>query len=271
MQKMKKTFSGKKFLLALALSTTCLLGGNLAEAGANAPSVPASVQEVNSQSLDSAFLQGIYGKWQEEGVLDARTLIINADGTYELAYRGGGVSHGTVKVSMDEHPDGSKSCWYNFYEEDGTLWMGAERDGEYPVQTDLYSGHDGAMHFVRQENGCHDTGTGVHPEDYAGIWACGRCSMTITPEGNGYLAEIQWASSAAEGSRWIFPCTYDSYSAQLFCNGRGKRIDYVCDETGTCKNKIIYQNGSCTFTMREGVLFWQSPEEPNYTDIEFRR
>ena len=256
--------------MSLALGTACVLSGSAAEAGINAAEVPVFAREVSPANIDAAFLQSICGKWREEGGLNPRTLVINADGTYDLSYRGG-ASKGTVKITQEEYADGYKVSWYNFYEADGTLWMGAPRDGEYPVQTDLFSGQDGAMHFVRQENGCHDTGTGVHPEDYAGIWACGRCSMTITPEGNGYLAEIQWASSAAEGSRWIFPCTYDSYSAQLFCNGRGKRIDYVCDETGTCKNKIIYQNGSSTFTMREGVLFWQSPEEPNYTDIEFRR
>ena len=257
-------------MLALALSTACLLG-SYTEAAADTSKISATATQISPASQKDGFLQGIFGKWREEGALDARTLTISADGTYELAYRGGGVSRGTVKVATEEHPDGSQSWWYNFYEEDGTLWMGAEKDDKLPVQTDLFSGHDGAIHFVRQENGCHDTGSEVRPEDYAGIWACGRCSLTITPDGNGYLVEMQWASSAAEGTRWSFPCTYDGYSAQLFCNGRGKRIDYVCDETGTCKDKIIYQNGSSTFTMREGVLFWQSPEEPNYTDIEFRR
>ena len=255
--------------MSLALGTACVLSGSAAEAGINAAEAPVSAREVSPASIDAAFLQSICGKWREEGGLNPRTLVINADGTYDLSYRGG-ASKGTVKITQEEYADGYKVSWYNFYGADGTLWMGAPRDGEYPVQTDLFSGQDGAMHFVRQENGLHDTASEVKAKDYAGVWACGRCWITIEPKGNGYQVEMQWASSAAEGTRWSYFCTFDGYSAELFCQGRGIRTDYVYDESGAHKDKVIYRNGSGVFTMRRGVMFWHSPEEPDNGDMEFR-
>ena len=94
----------------------------------------------------SADIQGIVGTWYEADVLDSRTLTVKSDGTFELAYRGGGKQYGTVKAETAENPDGSTYIWYNFYETDGTFWAGFQKNGD--TQCDLYSGQDGAMHFT---------------------------------------------------------------------------------------------------------------------------
>ena len=260
-----------RLLLALGVAV-CLLGGGVTEAGENTAEAngTVAVQEVSPDSLDPAFLQSILGKWQEDVAKDARTLIVNADGSYVLVSREGS-SQGTIKILQEEFIGGEKVTWYNFYKQDGTFWLGFPRDGEYPVQRDLFSGQDGAIHFVRQENGCHDTGSEVQAADYAGVWTCGRCWITITPKDRGYQVEMQWASNAAEGSRWSYFCTFDGYSAQLFCEGKGTRTDYVFEESGACKEKVVYQNGSGVFTMRRGIMFWSSPEEKDTEDMEFRQ
>ena len=95
----------------------------------------------------SADLKDIAGTWNEADTLDSRTLTIKADGSYSLAFKGSGTQNGTVKLEASENPDGSKVFWYNFYDAEGKIWTGF-RKSDSP-QNDLYSGQDGAMHFVR--------------------------------------------------------------------------------------------------------------------------
>lgn len=44
---------------------------------------------------------------------------------------------------------GDREYWYNFYNVDGTFWNGFRVNSEIPLN-DIYSGQDGAMHFVRK-------------------------------------------------------------------------------------------------------------------------
>lgn len=244
-----------------------LFSGGIAVIEAAAPEV-----SVNA-TVAEASIQDIAGIWHEEGVLNSRTLTVNGDGTYELAYKGGGKAFGLVKITYEEHPDGSKTPWYSFYENDKNLWMGAARNEKQAVQTDLRLGHDGAMHFVRSaENDYNKTAKGVKAADYEGVWGCGRCTINISKERNGgYLVEVSWASSAAEGSRWLYHCTYDSYSAVLFCNGKGVKTDYRYLSEDKVENKEIYADGSTTFVMRDGVLHWLDKKENSGEDMDFFR
>ena len=114
---------------------------------ADPASASGSNAAVSTAQTASADIQGIVGIWNETDVPDSRTLTVNADGTYQLAYKGGSAQNGTVKAETAQNPDGSSYIWYNFYETDGKLWEGFQKhDG---TQNDLYSGQDGAIHFVR--------------------------------------------------------------------------------------------------------------------------
>lgn len=95
-----------------------------------------------------AYITDIVGVWNEADVLDSRTLTVNEDGTFKLEYRGGGTLSGTVKIEYEDHPDGSQTAWFIFYEEDGKMWDGFQRTNE-EIMNDLYSGHTGEPHFVR--------------------------------------------------------------------------------------------------------------------------
>ena len=126
------------------------------------------------------------------------------------------------------------------------------------------------MRFVRsEENNYHASSNSVTADDYVGVWTCGRCNATISREGAGYLVEIQWASSAAEGSRWSYPCTYDNYSGILFSNDDGTRIDYVFTEDGNGTNNMVYNDGHGVFVLRNGKLTWQDKKENAGEGIEF--
>ena len=214
---------------------------------------------LQAEAAGAADIKEIAGFWHEEGVLDARSLIISGNGNYELYSRGGGAAYGTVQVAWEQHPDGTYSPWYNFYDADGTLWMGCAKSNESP-QHDLWSGQDGALHFARNENNSA-TREGETPESYLGIWGLGRCTIDISRDGDMYMATIKWAGSASESAVWTYPCTYDPYEAVLFCRGQGVKTDYVWDEKGEMTSLEAYTDGSCTLVMREGVLTWNDEKE----------
>ena len=215
-------------------------------------------------------VQSIVGIWYEAEVLDSRTLTINADATYSLAYRGGGTAYGTVEVTHEEHPDGSLSPWYTFYEVDGAVWTSFPMDTS-TAPTDLWSEQDGAMHFIRDmSEEYHGSGQGVKSEDYEGIWGCGRCTVVISREADdNFLATVTWASSAADGSQWTYVCAYDEYAAVLVCNSVGTRTDYAFTEDGSEVISEVYNDGSCDFVMREGVLRWIDHKENAGSLMEF--
>lgn len=106
--------------------------------------------EMETDAVVDPRIRDIVGVWFEDGeqALDPRILTIQADGTYILDYKGGGSADGTIVVETEEHPDGTETVWYSFYESDGNLWTGFQRTAEQP-QNDLYSGHDGEQHFQR--------------------------------------------------------------------------------------------------------------------------
>lgn len=57
---------------------------------------------------------------------------------------------GIINLEYILKPDGNKEYWYTFYNIDGSFWKGFIASGEIPLN-DIYSGQDGATHFVREE------------------------------------------------------------------------------------------------------------------------
>lgn len=121
-----------------------------------------NISTAQAETAAAADIRKIIGTWYEADVLDSRTLTIKEDGTFELAYRGGGAQYGTVKAETAQNPDGSAVIWYNLYESDGAFLTGFQDSGS--VMNDLYSGQDGAMHFVRAaENQTAASDTDIAP------------------------------------------------------------------------------------------------------------
>lgn len=104
----------------------------------------ATLKQVGAEFSIQAYLNaapdisGIIGKWYEADALDSRTLTVNADGTFSLAYRGGGVLNGTVQPEHDK---------YIFYETNGIVWSSFPKTAA--PQNDLYSETDKNLHFIR--------------------------------------------------------------------------------------------------------------------------
>ncbi len=273
----------RKIRPALALGLAALCAGGVVGA-APAVSYAQSAVVGSSQNLTDVekSFQPIAGCWVESGVPQPRSLTIHGDGAYELVSQDGSKTFGKVLVTAEEHPDGSKSLWYSFFEDGGLtledgdtdspwfsaftsageLWAAFPKNPKAQTQVELISGQDGAMTFLRRPKEAPLTADKrVNAGDYIGVWGCGRCSVVISQEGPKYLVEIQWAGSAAEGSRWIYECTYDNYSALLFSDANGERIDYTCGEDDVIRDTMVYNDGHGSFILRDGVLTWWDAKE----------
>ncbi|MBR4628358.1 MAG: hypothetical protein IKO47_11820 [Ruminococcus sp.] len=89
------------------------------------------------------------GEWAQVDSFN-NILTVNADGSFSLKYAGGGTRFGTVKIESEEHPDGSFTYWYSFYENDGKLWTGFVCPKK-PFN-EIYSEDEGGMKFVRNDS-----------------------------------------------------------------------------------------------------------------------
>lgn len=231
---------------------------------------PVASAEADVYKSDTS-IQGLIGIWYEADVLDSRTLTVKPDYTYELAYKGGGTAFGTVGVTAEEHPDGSKSYWYMFYESDGKFWAGFAKNDDGSVQNELWSGQDGAMHFVRSLNNKYGSAESVAAKDYLGVWSVGRINAVIEKKDSDYIATVKWSTSAAQQTIWTYPCRYDANQAILTCNGMGSCVEAVYSEDGTYQAKLVYEDGSCDFVLRNGVLTWYDKKQGAGSEVELRR
>ncbi|MBE6098783.1 MAG: hypothetical protein E7197_01880 [Anaerovibrio sp.] len=259
----KSIISKLRYVLALVVVACMVLGCGQQEE---------KVQANQNDTVVDSSIQGIVGTWFEDGVLDPRTLTIKADGTYELAYKGGGKAYGTIRVTAEPHPDGTSSLWYIFDENDGKNWAGFAKNDDGSLQNDLWSGQDGKMHFIRsQDNKKHGNTEGISPNDYLGVWACGRATAVIEKKDNKYIATITWAKSAMESREWYYSCRYDKEKAILVCPGNGICTDCIVYDNGKENDINVYSDGSCELIMREGVLRWKDKKENAGKGLEFLR
>ena len=128
-------------ILALALLLTLCGCGKEPAAQTDTPA---------NQTEADPNIQNLSGSWTEEGQPDSK-LTVNSDGSFDYTGADGPVK-GTVKVEYEEYPDGTKSPLYSFYQDGGEFWLGFYFE-EGADLTDLYSGQDGARHFVREAVG----------------------------------------------------------------------------------------------------------------------
>jgi L-ascorbate metabolism protein UlaG (beta-lactamase superfamily) len=160
----------RKNIIAIALLsalcfTSCGKAGSSADKSSTAASVTTIVtaedttgttqSETEATTKDTAKATDyspadLVGEWTENDSF-RNILTVNADGTFSLKYEGGGTRFGTVKVDSEEHPDGSFTYWYSFYDSENKLWTGFVCP-EKPFN-EIYSEDEGGMKFVRNDSG----------------------------------------------------------------------------------------------------------------------
>ena len=112
----------------IAASTESQTASDTANAMDNAPKAGNKPDKNDAESLESSGASPInksdymlvIGTWYEESALDSRTLTIDADGSYELAYRGGGKECGKIEIEIQDLDGTHSNTWYCFFKADGS-------------------------------------------------------------------------------------------------------------------------------------------------------
>lgn len=114
----------------------------------NAAKAAESVQTPTENAVPSADYSpaDLAGEWIQTDF--SNILTVDQDGSFSLKYEGGGTRFGNIKIESEEHPDGSVTYWYSFYEGD-SLWTGFVCPDK-PFN-EIYS-EDGIT-FVRNDSG----------------------------------------------------------------------------------------------------------------------
>ena len=226
---------------------------------------------------DMPSLLSIAGTWYEDGDLFSQTLVIYESGVYELQYQGGGAETGNVIVEAEEHPDGYPTYWYTFYDSTGAFWNSFAVDTENDYPMDIYSGQDGALHFVRGGIGdvvfdYVETDETLTADDYVGRWACDRCTIDVQKgTGDNYDVSIVWGSSASESDEWSYTCYYDESLRALCCDSRGAHVRLTTADDGTQDVDMIDANCIGAFAIKDGLMTWHGFTEQTAETMKFER
>lgn len=246
---MKQSVSS--FFAKRILSCLLLLGMLTALTACGDSNAASSSDDVNAE------IKGIVGTWNEVAIAP-RVLTVNEDATYTLDEE-----YGSVKVDYEEHPDGTKSVWFTFTDDDGEVWTSFAKDEENEVQNDLWSGQDGNWHFMRDGIDEHLTA-----DSYLHTWSCSRCYITFEKKGKGYVATVDWSSSASESTQWTYSCSYDKDSSSMICKKGAARVE-LTSSGGKEKTKTVYKDGSGSFVIKNGTLRWTDDKENAGADMYF--
>ncbi len=230
-------------------STTAAKADNKKAENSEGITTAASDENTGASPVTKTDYMQIAGVWYEENVLDTRALIIDGDGTYRLAYRGGGSEYGNIEIERQVlGADDVVNIWYCFYRADGTLWESFRLTARENMSPALVSGFDSSSSVFGLADG-DATGepdaTLAAVKRFMGNWSYGRCYISISNNG------------AAEGSIWTYICTYDAENDALVCNGTGVNVDYVYTEDGQSSYTENYNNGSAMFYTDDNAnLLW---------------
>lgn len=123
----------------------------------------------------------------------------------------------------------------------------------------------------------------IDAESYLGTWVCDRCTITISPDGNDYIADIEWSHSPGATLKhniWKYKCVYNESDTAMICS------DGICKETedtedGSHTETVLYEDGTAVLKinvmthewqgkeLHENVLVWQDDKENIAENMDF--
>ena len=104
---------------------------------------------------------------------------------------------------------------------------------------------------------------------FVGMWACGRASVEIFPEGEGYAAAVRWGDSADTTVEWTYALEYDDYEDVMLGTGEKAVVTYDMDGEAVARD-VEYADGAVRFALNgEGMLLWSDAVENAGEDMAF--
>lgn len=125
------------------------------------------------QNEADSDLSKFAGDWYVDGSLENGHLSINENGHVEsYSYDGLFNYEGELRKEEYENPDGTKGYLYNIYDDGGEFVIGFYEPEEEDFY-ELYSGQDGAVHYVRKDHCTQGSATdNTSPGDETGEVSC---------------------------------------------------------------------------------------------------
>jgi len=111
------------------------------------------------------------------------------------------------------------------------------------------------------------------PEEFKGVWVCGRAEIQMIREDSGYLGVITWPASYAEHVTWQYTLLYDPEAGCLSDSGTGVKSTTVFADDGEEESYTEnYTDGAARFRISDtGMLLWEDLKEDAGKDMEFEK
>ena len=114
------------------------------------------------------------------------------------------------------------------------------------------------------------------PDDAAafeGVWQCGRATIAMYWEEEGFKVLITWGSSAWEHSEWEYSCFYHDEDNTVVSMPFGTRSEVVYNDDGEIASVTeAYNDGEAVFSLdEEGYLIWQDQKENAGEGMRFEK
>ena len=110
-------------------------------------------------------------------------------------------------------------------------------------------------------------------EPFEGVWQCGRATIAMYWEEEGFKVMITWGSSAWEHSEWEYSCYYHEEDNTVVSMPFGTRTEVVYNDKGEIASATeAYNDGAATFLLdEEGHLIWRDEKENAGEGMRFER
>ena len=195
--------------------------------------------------------------WEEEGFRVDISLTEDDQKTAEWEYSGFFNAEDCSVVSM---PTGRRTN-YTYDDAGNEACSIAYEDGEATFTIDT----EGRLRWqdAKEDAGKDLAFVKIGTRQFEGVWACGRASMEVVFEEEGYRVFISWGSSAAEHTEWEYSCLYNAENNTLEAMPFGICTDIVMDEKGkVVSSNVRYEDGEAAFVLdADGHLLWQDAKE----------
>ena len=108
---------------------------------------------------------------------------------------------------------------------------------------------------------------------FEGEWQCGRASIEMYWEEDGFKVLIRWGSSAWEQTEWEYSCFYHEENNTLVSLPFGTCTEYIYGDGGEIVSATeMYNEGTAVFALTEdGFLTWTDEQENAGDGMLFRK